>query len=190
MRAARFGAFRALRVGKRRRIGVAFVGDLVRLEEFTRVEALMAKFAFRGMSPVIRATASAFGLATTTPITRSAHGISAAMISDPVCLLCRSRGRPVGRTRIPATATTSRTSGWHGPTERDTSKLVMHVTKTILLVLGIVGVLVGLVWVGQGSGHFPYPKSSFMLDQRSWMYRGFVLALAGLVTIVVSRRLR
>lgn len=60
--------------------------------------------------------------------------------------------------------------------------------RTILLVLGILCALIGLVWMGQGSGYFPYPKSSFMIDQTPWIYRGLVLAIVGVVMIVISRR--
>jgi len=61
--------------------------------------------------------------------------------------------------------------------------------RPALLIVGILAVLMGLLWVGQGSGHFPYPRSSFMIDQSPWIYRGLVLALAGLAVIVISRRL-
>ena len=38
--------------------------------------------------------------------------------------------------------------------------------KTALLIVGIVAVLMGLLWVGQGAGVIHWPASSFMLDQR------------------------
>lgn len=60
--------------------------------------------------------------------------------------------------------------------------------KTLLLVLGVLAILIGLVWIGQGSGHFPYPKSSFMIDQRPWIWWGLLLAAVGVVVVVVSRR--
>jgi len=46
----------------------------------------------------------------------------------------------------------------------------------------------GLLWVGQGAGVIHWPASSFMLDQRPWILRGAILAIAGLVAIQVSRR--
>jgi hypothetical protein len=58
-----------------------------------------------------------------------------------------------------------------------------------LLVVGIVAALVGLVWIGQGTGYFPYPRSSFMIDQMPWATRGAILAVVGLIAIVVSRRI-
>ena len=60
--------------------------------------------------------------------------------------------------------------------------------KTLLLVLGVLAILIGLVWIGQGSGHFPFPKSSFMIDQRPWIWWGLLLAAVGVVVLVVSRR--
>jgi len=59
--------------------------------------------------------------------------------------------------------------------------------RTTLLVLGILAILVGLVWVGQGTGYFPYPSSSFMINQKPWFYRGLILAVAGVVVVAVSR---
>jgi hypothetical protein len=61
--------------------------------------------------------------------------------------------------------------------------------RTALLVVGILALLVGLVWVGQGTGYFPYPRSSFMINQAPWITRGVVLAVIGLIAISVSRRM-
>jgi hypothetical protein len=60
--------------------------------------------------------------------------------------------------------------------------------KTLLLIAGVIGVLLGLLWIGQGLGVVHWPASSFMLDQRPWALRGAILAVIGLVLIVVSRR--
>ena len=60
--------------------------------------------------------------------------------------------------------------------------------KTALVVLGIAAVLMGLLWIGQGTGLIMWPASSFMLDQRPWATRGTLLAVAGVVLIIFSRR--
>ena len=60
--------------------------------------------------------------------------------------------------------------------------------RRTLLIVGILAVIVGLVWIGQGTGYFPYPKSSFMISQMPWAYRGGVVAVIGVVVIFVSRR--
>ena len=62
--------------------------------------------------------------------------------------------------------------------------------KAVLLVLGIFAVLMGLLWIGQGTGLVNWPASSFMIDQRPWVTRGAVLSLVGIVLIAVSRRRR
>ena len=65
----------------------------------------------------------------------------------------------------------------------------MKVTRIALLVLGIAAVLIGLIWMGQGSGYFPYPRSSFMIDQAPWLYRGAVLFVVGLIALAATRRI-
>jgi hypothetical protein len=66
----------------------------------------------------------------------------------------------------------------------------MQAVRTLLLILGIAAMLAGLIFMGQGSGWFPYPRSSFMIDQRPWVYRGAILLAAGLVAVVLSRWMR
>jgi hypothetical protein len=62
------------------------------------------------------------------------------------------------------------------------------IMKTALLIVGMVALLVGLLWVGQGTGLVHWPASSFMIDQRPWVARGAILALVGLILILFSRR--
>ena len=59
--------------------------------------------------------------------------------------------------------------------------------KTLLLILGIAALLMGLPWIGQGTGVIQWPASSFMLDQRPWATRGAILAVVGIVLIIFSR---
>ena len=58
--------------------------------------------------------------------------------------------------------------------------------KTGLLIAGVILVLSGLVWAAQGSGHFPYPASSFMIDNSRWITIGLVTAAAGAVAIFAA----
>ncbi|QIK95187.1 hypothetical protein G7076_00600 [Sphingomonas sp. HDW15A] len=60
--------------------------------------------------------------------------------------------------------------------------------KTALFILGIAALLVGLLWTAQGAGLINWPASSFMIDQRPWVTRGAIVAFAGLVLILLSRR--
>lgn len=53
---------------------------------------------------------------------------------------------------------------------------------------GILVLLIGLLWIGQGSGYIHWPASSFMLEQRIWMLWGVLLAIAGIVLIRIGRR--
>ncbi len=58
--------------------------------------------------------------------------------------------------------------------------------KAGLLIVGVILLLSGLVWAAQGSGHFPYPASSFMIDNSRWIYIGLATAAAGAVAIVAA----
>jgi uncharacterized membrane protein len=60
--------------------------------------------------------------------------------------------------------------------------------KPLLTVIGIILVIMGLVFTGQGSGYFPYPASSFMISQTRWIYYGGAIALAGLILVFLGRR--
>jgi len=55
-------------------------------------------------------------------------------------------------------------------------------------IVGIVLLLAGLVFMGQGSGYFPYPASSFMINETHWIYYGAGTAVVGLLFIVFARR--
>jgi hypothetical protein len=57
----------------------------------------------------------------------------------------------------------------------------------LLMIVGIVLLIAGLVFVGQGSGYFPYPASSFMISQTRWIYCGAGIALVGLIVLVIAR---
>ncbi|NLS03919.1 hypothetical protein HGP14_11190 [Rhizobium sp. P32RR-XVIII] len=56
-------------------------------------------------------------------------------------------------------------------------------------VLGTILMLLGLIWIGQGSGLFPYPSSSFMINQSVWVLWGLIVLGIGGVTVFVSRKL-
>jgi len=60
--------------------------------------------------------------------------------------------------------------------------------KRVLFGFATLAVIIGIIWIGQGTGVFPYPASSFMIDQMPWVYRGAALAVAGLIAIVLLRR--
>jgi hypothetical protein len=62
--------------------------------------------------------------------------------------------------------------------------------RALLTIIGIVVLLAGLVFVGQGSGYFPYPAESFMIGQTRWVQYGAAIAAAGLLILLVARRVR
>lgn len=57
--------------------------------------------------------------------------------------------------------------------------------RSVFLVLGILCVVVGLLWTGQGLG---YVGGSFMTGVTLWAVVGPVVAVAGLVLVYVGAR--
>ena len=64
----------------------------------------------------------------------------------------------------------------------------MPALRGLLALIGILAVLMGLLWIGQGLGLIMWPASSFMLADRQWAVNGALLALFGLALIWFSRR--
>jgi drug/metabolite transporter superfamily protein YnfA len=61
---------------------------------------------------------------------------------------------------------------------------------TIILLIGIVVLAFGTLFTLQGAGVVHWPPESFMLDQRDWIERGLVVALAGLALILTAWRVK
>ncbi len=60
-----------------------------------------------------------------------------------------------------------------------------------ILILGIIALLmIGLLWIGQGTGTINWPQSSFMISQIQWAYYGAALAVVGLILIWRGRTIR
>jgi hypothetical protein len=55
-------------------------------------------------------------------------------------------------------------------------------------IAGILALLTGLLWIGQGTGYVAWPQSSFMISQVQWAYYGTALAMVGLILIWRARR--
>jgi hypothetical protein len=53
------------------------------------------------------------------------------------------------------------------------------------VVIGIIGILVGAVWILQGAGVLP---GSFMTGQRLWLFIGIIVALIGVVLAIGGLR--
>jgi hypothetical protein len=62
--------------------------------------------------------------------------------------------------------------------------------RLILRAIGLLALLMGLLWMGQGAGLIMWPASSFMLAQKVWIVWGGVLATAGAGLLVLAQRRR
>jgi hypothetical protein len=60
--------------------------------------------------------------------------------------------------------------------------------RLLLTILGALALLMGILWILQGTGYVHWPASSFMLDVRPWAWRGVALAAVGAALIWYARR--
>lgn len=66
----------------------------------------------------------------------------------------------------------------------------MAIVRLLMLGLGVLALLAGLLFIGQGLGYVRWPSSSFMIDDYSWSIRGALIALGGALMIWAGRRRR
>jgi hypothetical protein len=59
--------------------------------------------------------------------------------------------------------------------------------QTILLLAGLIAILFGVLFLLQGLGVIRWPADSFMIDSRTWVFRGAVLAVLGLILVGGAR---
>jgi hypothetical protein len=59
--------------------------------------------------------------------------------------------------------------------------------RFLLLSIGTTALMVGAIWIGQGTGYFPYPGSSFMINDSTWAYIGGGVVVGSLVLIYLAR---
>lgn len=57
--------------------------------------------------------------------------------------------------------------------------------RVVLVVIGLIALVVGGVWVGQGLNLIP---GSFMTGNRMWLYIGLVVGVVGIILIVLGLR--
>ena len=60
--------------------------------------------------------------------------------------------------------------------------------KALLMVLGVLGLIGGLLFAGQGAGIIPWPQSSFMINSTEWILYGVALAGVGIVLLGLAAR--
>ena len=65
----------------------------------------------------------------------------------------------------------------------------MAIIRVLMLIIGVLALLMGLLWIGQGTGLVRWPASSFMIDVSAWALRGCVLAIGGVLMIVFGSRI-
>ena len=66
----------------------------------------------------------------------------------------------------------------------------MAFVRLLMVVIGVAALLAGLLFTLQGLGIVHWPRSSFMLEDRSWAVRGGVLMVGGALMAWFGRRLR
>ena len=59
--------------------------------------------------------------------------------------------------------------------------------QNILIFAGILGFLLGMLFLLQGLGIIRYPASSFMVDNRDWVLRGGIIALLSAILVGGAR---
>jgi hypothetical protein len=57
----------------------------------------------------------------------------------------------------------------------------------LLLAIGVVALVIGLLWIGQGTGVVAWPRGSFMINEIHWALYGAVLSAIGLILIWQSQ---
>lgn len=62
--------------------------------------------------------------------------------------------------------------------------------RTFLRIVGVAAILIGLLWIGQGTGLILWPASSFLLVQTRWAIIGAVLAALGVLLLWRAGRRR
>jgi hypothetical protein len=60
--------------------------------------------------------------------------------------------------------------------------------RAVLTVIGVLALLMGLLWIGQGLGYIHWPPQSFMISHRRWALYGAILAVIGVALIGYGRR--
>ncbi|WP_184082991.1 hypothetical protein [Afipia massiliensis] len=59
--------------------------------------------------------------------------------------------------------------------------------RTLFLTIGAFAIVIGLLWIGQGTGYVNWPQSSFMISQIQWAYYGMALSLVGVLMMTFAR---
>ncbi len=60
------------------------------------------------------------------------------------------------------------------------------ISRTLLLIFGVLAVALGVWWICQGTGLVPI---GFMANHMTWAYRGIGLVVGGAIMAIISRRI-
>lgn len=60
--------------------------------------------------------------------------------------------------------------------------------RQLIFLAGVIVLLLGALWAGQGSGTIPYPSTSPMINQSQWVLYGALLVVVGLALMWWGRR--
>jgi uncharacterized Tic20 family protein len=60
-----------------------------------------------------------------------------------------------------------------------------RVGRIVLIIIGVIAIIVGFVFAGQGLNLIP---GSSMTGDRTWLYVGVILAIVGIVLVVLGLR--
>lgn len=59
--------------------------------------------------------------------------------------------------------------------------------NTLLRILGLLLLVLGVLFMAQGSGYVRWPSGSFMIGARNWVLYGGAIAAIGFLIIFASR---
>jgi hypothetical protein len=64
----------------------------------------------------------------------------------------------------------------------------MKIVKMMAALLGVLMILMGGLWIGQGLNIIKWPAKSFMIGVPMWSWNGMFLAAAGIALVWWARR--
>ena len=59
-----------------------------------------------------------------------------------------------------------------------------------MMLVGVCAMAAGILFIGQGMGYVRWPATSFMIDERIWVFYGGAIAAVGLILILAARRFK
>jgi hypothetical protein len=60
--------------------------------------------------------------------------------------------------------------------------------RNAMTIIGALIAIAGLIWAAQGAGWFPYPRTSFMIDNSRWIWIGLATAAGGAAVALLAQK--